>query len=42
MFSKDEINIGRQIEFDYMKGLFVPMILLVHAFQLGCAAACVA
>lgn len=34
MFSKDEINTGRQIEFDYIKGLFVPMILLVHAFQM--------
>ena len=34
MFSKQEINTGRQIEFDYMKGFFTPMILLIHAFQL--------
>lgn len=33
MFSKEEVNTGRQIEFDYMKGLFIPMILLIHAFQ---------
>lgn len=34
MFAKTEINTGRQIEFDYLKGLFVPMILLIHSFQL--------
>ena len=34
MFSKNEINTGRQVEFDYMKGLFVPLILLIHAFQM--------
>ena len=34
MFSKKDINTGRQIELDYMKGLFVPMILLIHAFQM--------
>lgn len=40
MLAKTEINIGRQVEFDYMKGLFIPMILLIHAFQmLGGAAA---
>jgi len=40
MFDSKEINTGRQIEFDYMKGLFIPMILLIHAFQmLGGAAA---
>lgn len=40
MFSKEEINTGRQVEFDYLKGLFIPMILFIHAFQmLGGAAA---
>lgn len=34
MFDSKEINTGRQIEFDYMKGLFIPMILLIHAFQM--------
>ena len=29
-----DINTGRQPEFDYLKGLFVPMIILIHAFQL--------
>ncbi len=29
----EETNIGRQIEFDYMKGIFMPFIFLVHAFQ---------
>lgn len=33
MTAKAEINTGRQIEFDYMKGFFTPMILLIHAFQ---------
>lgn len=33
MLEKVEINTGRQIEFDYMKGSFTPMILLIHAFQ---------
>lgn len=32
--NKQEINTGRQREFDYLKGLFIPMIILVHAFQL--------
>jgi len=32
--SKHEVNTGRQREFDYLKGLFVPMIILIHAFQL--------
>ena len=42
MFASEEINTGRQIEFDYMKGLFIPMILLIHAFQmLGGAASLV-
>jgi hypothetical protein len=34
MFSEKEINTGRQIEFDYLKGLFTPMILLIHSFQM--------
>lgn len=34
MPAKAEINTGRQIEFDYMKGFFTPMILLIHAFQI--------
>jgi len=34
MFSKTDINTGRQVEFDYLKGLFIPMILLIHAFQM--------
>ena len=34
MFSKTDINTGRQVELDYMKGLFVPMILFIHAFQM--------
>ena len=39
---KEEVNIGRQVEFDYLKGLFVPMIILIHAFQLmgGTAETC--
>lgn len=31
---KQEINTGRQREFDYLKGFFVPMIIVIHAFQL--------
>jgi len=34
MLTKTEINIGRQVELDYMKGLFVPLILFIHAFQM--------
>ncbi len=34
MFSKKDVNTGRQQELDYMKGLFVPMILIIHAFQM--------
>jgi len=34
MFAKKDINTGRQQELDYMKGLFVPMILFIHAFQM--------
>ncbi len=32
MFSKTDVNTGRQTELDYMKGLFVPVILFIHAF----------
>ena len=34
MFTKTEINTERQIEFDYLKGWFIPLILLFHSFQL--------
>ena len=34
MFAETDINTGRQVELDYMKGLFVPMILFIHAFQM--------
>jgi arginine exporter protein ArgO len=34
MIAEKEINTGRQIEFDYLKGLFIPMILLIHSFQI--------
>ncbi len=34
MFAKTDVNTGRQTELDYMKGLFVPMILFIHAFQM--------
>lgn len=33
IFSKDEVNIGRQREFDYLKGFFMLFIFLIHAFQ---------
>ena len=33
IFSKKEINIGRQREFDYLKGIFMLFIYLIHAFQ---------
>lgn len=39
MLAKTEINTGRQIEFDYMKGFFTPMILLIHSFQILTGAA---
>ena len=32
-FDKNEVNTGRQIEFDYMKGIFMVMIFIIHAFQ---------
>ena len=34
MFAKNDVNTGRQIEFDYLKGFFIPLILLIHAFQM--------
>lgn len=34
LLDKNEINTGRQFEFDYLKGLFIPMILFIHAFQM--------
>lgn len=33
VFSNEEINIGRQREFDYLKGIFMLFIYLIHAFQ---------
>ena len=33
IFSKEEVNIGRQSEFDYLKGIFMLFIYLIHAFQ---------
>lgn len=33
IFSQEEINTGRQREFDYLKGIFMLFIYLIHAFQ---------
>lgn len=33
IFSKEAVNTGRQREFDYLKGLFMLFIYLIHAFQ---------
>lgn len=33
IFSQSEVNTGRQREFDYLKGSFMLLIYLVHAFQ---------
>lgn len=33
VFSRDEINTGRQREYDYLKGIFMLFIYLIHAFQ---------
>lgn len=33
VFFKEEINTGRQREFDYLKGIFMLFIYLIHAFQ---------
>ena len=32
-FDKAEVNTGRQPEFDYLKGFFMVLIYIVHAFQ---------
>lgn len=34
ILDKKAVNTGRQMEFDYLKGLFIPLILLIHAFQM--------
>ena len=34
LFSKNEQNTGRQYELDYMKAIFIPLILLFHSFQI--------
>ena len=33
LFSKNEINTGRQREFDYLKGIMMILIFIIHAFQ---------
>ncbi len=33
ILAKEEVNIGRQGEFDYLKGFFMLFIFLIHAFQ---------
>lgn len=33
IFSQKEMNTGRQREFDYLKGIFMVFIYLIHAFQ---------
>lgn len=33
ILAREEVNTGRQREFDYMKGVFMLFIYLVHAFQ---------
>lgn len=33
IFSREELNTGRQREFDYLKGIFMLLIFLIHAFQ---------
>lgn len=33
VFSKEEVNTGRQREYDYLKGMFMLFIYLIHAFQ---------
>lgn len=33
VFSKEEVNNNRQEEYDYLKGLFMVFIFLIHAFQ---------
>ena len=33
IFSKEEVNTGRQREFDYLKGFMMVLIFIIHAFQ---------
>ena len=33
IFSKEEVNTGRQTEFDYLKGIIMIFIFQVHSFQ---------
>lgn len=33
IISSKEVNIGRQEEFDYLKGIFMIFIFLIHSFQ---------
>lgn len=33
IFAKDEVNTGRQREFDYLKGFMMVLIFIIHAFQ---------
>lgn len=33
VFSKNEVNTGRQREFDYLKGIMMILIFIIHAFQ---------
>jgi hypothetical protein len=35
LFADKEVNTGRQVEFDYSKGLFLFAILFIHAFQVA-------
>ena len=33
IFAKEEVNTGRQREFDYLKGFLMILIFIIHAFQ---------
>ena len=33
LFAKNETNTGRQLEFDYLKGLFLILIFYIHSYQ---------
>ena len=33
IFAKEEVNTGRQREFDYLKGFLMVLIFIIHAFQ---------
>lgn len=39
LFAERDVNTGRQLEFDYSKGIFLFLILFVHAFQIAGAGA---